>query len=101
MSGKEYGIVLMLTLLTAGMIIVRVKARVEANWLPMYWALMLFASVKIDDTWDYRMILGGLAAALMLRFEFISHGFETLFRTVEMIFFAYVFYRSYLLLVEY
>ena len=101
MSPKEYGIVVMLTILTIGMILVRSKARVEANWLPLYWGLMLFVSVRIDETWDYRLILGGLITAMMLRFEFISQGFETLFRTVEMIFFGYVLYRSYVLLVQY
>lgn len=98
MYGRDYGIVLMLTLLTAVMLTVRVKSRVESNWLPLYWALMLFLSYGIEASWDERFILGGLLTALMLRFEFISSGFVTFFRTVELIFFGYVFYRSYELL---
>ena len=98
MSSQEYGILVMLTMLTAGMLAVRFKARVETNWLPLYWSAMLFASLRMDGTWDYRALLGGLVAALMLRFEFISSGFETLFRIVELGFFGYVLYRSYELL---
>lgn len=101
MSSQEYGIIVMLTLLTATMMVVRAKAKLESNWLPIFWALMLFVSVRIEDSWDYRILLGGLVTALMLRFEFISHGFETLFRSVEAIFILCVLYRSYVLLVRY
>ena len=90
----------MLAMLTLGMIIVRAKASPEANWLPLYWLLMVVVSIKIRGIWDFKLILGGLFTALLLRFEFISDKFETFLRAVELGFFGYVFYELYKIFVK-
>lgn len=97
-QSTEYGIVVMLTAYTLGMMLARVKSGKENNWITIYWLVMLLAAVRIEYTWEYLLILGGLVTSLMLRFEFISHSFETAFRTIEFLFFGYVLYRSYQLL---
>ena len=98
MISTETGILVMLTILTASMIVVRFKARLDTNWLPLYWCLMVVASMKIEGSWNQRAILGGLGAALILRFEFLATALESMFRLAEMGVFGYVLYRACVLL---
>ena len=95
---KETGILALLAALAAGMIFVRFRRRPDSNWLPVFWTFLLIAGKYFEVAWDNRIIAGGLGAALILRYEFLSDGFETFFRTAEMGCFGYILYREYALL---
>jgi hypothetical protein len=81
-----------LTLFIAG---VRVRKPVENNWVFLYWVLVAVVTISHpDDTFDFRVIAVGVAAGLLLRFEFMGPGFTKLIMIVEMCVWAYILYAS-------
>ena len=70
---------------------VRNRKALDSNWPLVYWGIiLLFTLVRSEDTFDYKFILTGVAAALVLRFEFMNDFFVKLFRVIEMIVYVYV-----------
>jgi hypothetical protein len=74
---------------------VRNKKSLDSNWPLIYWLVILvFTLVRPEESFDYRLVLLGLATALLLRFEFMNEFFVKTFRVIEMIMFAYIFIRG-------
>ncbi|HYP07194.1 MAG TPA: hypothetical protein VER03_13260 [Bryobacteraceae bacterium] len=83
--------VLLLMALTVFMIGVRVRKPLESNWLLFYWVLMTSLTFgRMAEAFDYRFVVMGLLAGLMLRFEFMNRTFTRLVMAIEMIAFIYV-----------
>ena len=77
---------------TAAMMIVRVRARLDSNWPPLYWLLMLAFALWNPGTWDPPVITAGAAASFTLRFEFLSRWLAASAIAVEYMMWAYVLY---------
>ena len=83
----------LLMALTVFMAAVRMRKPLENNWPFLYWILMTVISFRYpDDTWDPRFILVGLAAGLLLRFEFLGRPMTNFIRLIEGCVMAYVLY---------
>jgi hypothetical protein len=83
--------ILLLMALTVFMAVVRTRKALDNNWLLFYWILVTFVAVTNPaDIFDFRIILVGLIAGLLLRFEFMNRMFTRLAMTVEMFVFGYV-----------
>lgn len=83
--------VLLLMAVTVFMIGVRIRKPLENNWLLFYWmAMTAFTLTRHEASFDFRYILVGLIAGLMLRFEFMNRTFTRMVMVVEMAAFAYV-----------
>lgn len=84
-EASNYSVAMLLLMaFTVAMMIVRSKKPLENNWPFLYWLLVLVVSLRWpDDTWDFRAVLTGAAAGLMLRFEFMNIIFVRLFKFVE------------------
>jgi hypothetical protein len=76
---KFEGTIFMLLVLTAGMMMVRMKARLDNNWPVFYWAL-------------FTVVAAGAVAALLLRFEFMASGLMVAFQIVEFAVWGYILY---------
>ena len=88
--------VLLLIALTIFMAGVRNKKPLDNNWPLIYWLLaFLFTLVREEDTYNLNIILVGLAAGFLLRFEFMNKFFIRLVKTVEIGVWAYVIYRGF------
>jgi hypothetical protein len=88
--------IILIMCLTAFMAIIRNKKPFENNWLLFYWMFMTIVSFRYpDETFDPRFILIGLAAGLLLRFEFLGRGFGKLVMLVEACVWGYIFYRGF------
>jgi len=76
------------------------RQRPESNWPVLYWAAILAVAIYWDrETWDPRWIAAGLAAALLLRFEFMNRAVERAVGTVEYLVLGYVLVQGVRLLV--
>jgi hypothetical protein len=74
---------------------VRNKKSLDSNWPLIYWGLVLvFTLVRPEDSFDYRLVMLGLAMALLLRFEFMNEFFVKTTRVIEMVLFVYVVIRG-------
>jgi hypothetical protein len=74
---------------------VRNRKSVDSNWPLVYWGLVvLFTLARPEETFDFRFVLVGLAAALLLRFEFMNDFFVKVFRVVETAAFVYIVLRG-------
>lgn len=88
--------VLLLIGLTIFMAGVRNKKPLDNNWPLIYWLLaFMFTVVREEDTYNSYIILLGLGAGLLLRFEFMNVFFVRLLKTVEVGVWAYVIYRGF------
>ena len=87
-----------LTLFIAG---VRVRKPVENNWVLFYWILVTVVTITNPDVFDFRIICVGLAAGLLLRFEFMGGAFTKLVLIVEMAVWAYILYSCWLIILSY
>ena len=87
-----------LTLFIAG---VRVRKPVENNWVLFYWILITVVTITNPDVFDFRVIGVGLAAGLLLRFEFMGSAFTKLVLIVEMAIWAYILYSCWLIILSY
>src|SRR4051794_9342401 len=88
--------VLLLIALTIFMAGVRNRKPLDNNWPLIYWILVfMFTLVREEETYNFNLILVGLGAGLLLRFEFMNNFFVRLLKTVELGVWAYVIYRSF------
>src|SRR5688572_21293052 len=87
-----------LTLFIAG---VRVRKPVENNWVLFYWILVTVVTITTPELYDFRIIAVGLAAGLLLRFEFMGGAVIRLVLIVEMCVWAYILYASWLTIISY
>ena len=89
--------ILLLMALTLATVIVRLRAPIDANWPFLYWIGMTLLSFRYPDkTFDPRIVMIGLAAALLLRFEFLNTVIVNLVRFVEMCVWAYILYMGFI-----
>ena len=86
--------IFLLLLLTAGMMFVRLKAKLDNNWPVLYWLLLLYISYTRTDTWDFNVVAAGAVAALLLRYEFMVPGLITAFQLVEFGIWGYILYEG-------
>jgi hypothetical protein len=74
---------------------VRNKKSVDSNWPVIYWVLVvMFTLARPEETFDFRFVLIGIGAALLLRFEFMNDFFVKVFRAVETAAFIYIVLRG-------
>ncbi len=88
--------VLLLIAFTVFMAIVRNKKPIDISWPLVYWGILLvFTVVRPEESFDYRIVIVGLAAALLLRFEFMNAFFVKLCRVIEFCVMVYVVLRGF------
>ena len=88
--------VILLIAFTVAMMVVRQKRGLLNNWPILYWILVVvFTLVRPEETFNYSIIFVGLAAAMLLRFEFMNETFVKIFRLIELVVFLYVIYRGF------
>ena len=94
--------ILLLLALTVFMAVVRTRKPLENNWVLFYWMLVTFVTIANPaEIFDFRFVLIGLMAGLVLRFEFMNRTFTRLAMTVEMFAFAYVFFCGWAVITTY
>lgn len=80
------------TLFVAGM---RMTKPLDTNWPVLYWIIMTVFSFRYaEDSFDPRIIMIGLGAGLLLRFEFLGRIVANLLKIVEVCVWAYVLYMG-------
>jgi hypothetical protein len=83
--------ILLLMVLTAFMAVVRIRTPLENNWLLFYWILMAFVTmVNAAEVIDVRILVVGVVAGLLLRFEFMNRTFAGFVIAVELSVMAYL-----------
>ncbi|HET8549413.1 MAG TPA: hypothetical protein VFL57_15480 [Bryobacteraceae bacterium] len=88
-------IILLLLAFTVFMMGVRNRKPLENNWPLVYWVLMLsFTYVRPEETFNLVIVGAGLAAGLMLRFEFMNSFFIKTVKYIEMAIWCYVLVRG-------
>jgi hypothetical protein len=90
--------IVLLMAATIFMIGVRLQKPLENNWPLLYWILLTLICFRYpDDTFDPRVVMAGLGAGLLLRFEFISSAVTTFVRFVELCVWGYILYMGFIL----
>ena len=74
---------LLLMALTIFIAVVRVRKPIENNWPFLYWVLVTVVTILNANLFDFRIILVGLIAGLLLRFEFMNRSVVRLAMIVE------------------
>lgn len=91
--------IVLLMVLTAAIIMIRMRSQFESNWPLLYWLFLTFLSIRYpEDTYEPRIILVGLGMGLLLRFEFINMTFGRIFMFVECCIWIYILYTSFILI---
>lgn len=94
--------VLLLMAATFFMMVVRMRKPVESSWPFLYWVGVAVATLSNQDlALDFRIVLGGLIAGLMLRFEFLSRSLINVVMAVEMLVWIYILYASWITITTY
>jgi hypothetical protein len=94
--------VLLLMAATLFMMFVRMRKPVENSWPFLYWIAVTVATLTNQDlTFDFRIILVGLVAGLLLRFEFLNRSVTNLVMAVEVMVWIYVLYASWFIITSY
>lgn len=89
--------VLLLMAATIFMMAVRMRKPVENSWPFLYWVGVAVATLSnLDLAFDFRIILVGVIAGLMLRFEFLNRSLTNVVMVVEMVVWIYILYASWL-----
>jgi hypothetical protein len=92
--------VLLLMALTIFMAGLRNRKPLDNSWPLIYWFLVfLFTLMREEDTYNLSIILVGLVAGLLLRFEFMNPFMTRLVKTVELVVWGYVLYRGFQIIV--
>ena len=86
-------ITLFLMVLTGFMAWARFRFRLESTWLLLYYVVVLAYWKGFPYSLNTGWVLTGLAAAALLRFEFLGGKPLLLVRAVELVFFGYVLWR--------
>lgn len=79
---------------TLMMIGVRQRRPLEDNWPLLYWLVILMFAFAQPDIFNLEAMYIGLAAGLMLRFEFMNASFARVFKGVELGVWVYVLVRG-------
>jgi hypothetical protein len=75
--------------------IVRMRKPLENNWPLIYWVSVTLVSFRYpEDTFDPRIVMVGLAAGLLLRFEFVGRGVARVLKVIEAGVWAYILYTG-------
>lgn len=93
--------ILLLMALTVFMAFVRIRKPVDNNWPFFYWILIGGLTISNPDLFDFRVIVVGLIAGLMLRFEFMNQGIMRFAMLVEMVVGVYILYASWMTIISY
>jgi hypothetical protein len=87
--------VLLLMALTLFMIGVRNKKPLDNSWPLIYWiTVFLFTLVREEETFDLNVVLVGVGAGMLLRFEFMNAFFIRLIKGIELAVWAYILYQG-------
>ena len=88
--------VLMLMAFTVFMYFVRNKRPLDNNWPLVYWLLItMFTYFREEETYSLYVIMLGLSAGMLLRFEFMNALFVKLVKGLEIIVWIYILWRSF------
>lgn len=87
-----------LTIFIAG---VRLRKPVESNWPFFYWILVAVLTISNEDLFDFRIILAGFIAGLLLRFEFMNRAAVKVVMIVEVCVWVYILYASWNTIISY
>lgn len=87
------GITLFVAALTILAALARRRFKPDSNWFVLYYVLILAFWYFLPGSLDAPWVVGGVAAGIAMRFEFLGGIALTLVRTVEYVFFAYVLWR--------
>ncbi len=88
--------VLLLMAFTVFMYFVRNRRPLDNNWPLIYWLLVtMFTFFREEDTFSMYIVLVGLAAGMLLRFEFMNALFVRIVKGVEIVIWVYVIYRGF------
>jgi hypothetical protein len=88
--------VLMLMAFTVFMYFVRNRRPLDNNWPLVYWLLVtMFTFYREEDSFYMPIILIGLGAGMLLRFEFMNSLFVRIVKWVEIVIWVYVLYRGF------
>jgi len=94
----NYTVGILLLALTVVTIVVRMRGPIDANWPFLYWIGMTVLSFRYPaETFNPRIVLVGLAAGLLLRFEFINPIIMNLVRFGELCVWAYILYVGFII----
>jgi hypothetical protein len=89
---------MLLMAVTLATVIVRMRAGTDANWPFIYWIAMTLLCFRYpQETFNPRIILIGLAAGLLLRFEFLNRIVANLVNFVEVCVWAYILYMGFII----
>jgi hypothetical protein len=84
-----------LTVFMAGL---RMRSALENNWVLLYWILVTVVSFRYpEQTFDPRIIMIGLAAGLLLRYEFLGRYAAGIVRLIEVCIWAYILYMGFVI----
>src|SRR5882672_8523364 len=88
--------VLLLMALTLFMVGVRNKRPLDNSWPLIYWiTVFLFTLVREEETFDLNVVLVGVGAGMLLRFEFMNAFFVKLVKGIELVVWAYILFRGF------
>jgi hypothetical protein len=88
--------VLLLIGATVFMIGVRNRKPLDNNWPLLYWMVVfLFTLMREEDTFNINIVLAGVAAGMLLRFEFMSPLLVRFVKLAELAVWGYVIYRGF------
>jgi hypothetical protein len=91
--------VLILMAATLFMMLVRMRKPVENSWPFLYWVAVAVATLSNPDLdFDFRIVLAGVIAGLMLRFEFLNRRLTNLVMAVELLVWVYILYASWIII---
>ena len=80
-------------LLTGGMAVFRFMARADSNWPLVYYFLLVAYAHGYERSIDDRVVYGGVALGLFLRFEIMGGRVAKFFRLLEFMLLVYVCWR--------
>jgi len=88
--------VLMLMCFTVFIYFVRNRRPLDNNWPLVYWLLItMFTYFREEETFSIYIILAGLAAGMLLRFEFMNTFFVKVVKAFETVIWLYILYRGF------
>ncbi len=88
------GITLLMMALTIGMIVRRLKGRLESNLPLAYYVVLVLYTRYYEGTFNQYWVFAGVVFALFLRFEFLARRFEKFMLAAEFTVFAYLLWRG-------
>ncbi len=87
-------VTLLVMVATLWMAYARFRFRLDSNWLPLYYLLILGFWYGFDGSLNTWWVLAGVAAAVLLRSKALRPPVVNAVRAVELAFFGYVLWRG-------